>query len=113
MPPRTRLECCRKAKASRLIKRILGDGITKQEELFIYGWLQEVLVLSCSSPAQDQPLTMSIGSRMRRWISGRRQRYHRVESIWESVGYSVSPCEPTLEILCYARIILRGIDLEI
>lgn len=36
---RTSLECCGEAKASLLTEGVLGDGITEQEELFIYGRL--------------------------------------------------------------------------
>ena len=60
-PSRTSLKSCGERKSSLLGEGVLGDGITEQEELFMYSGLRTVSDLSYGTKTRDQPLTMLNG----------------------------------------------------
>ena len=86
----TSLKCCGKAKTSLLAEGVLGDGITEQEELFIYGRLEELLGESDCDEEEDQPLTMSTQYPIRRRSLGVVKCITRVYRLG-TVRYSTCP----------------------
>lgn len=53
----TGLQCCREAKAPRLVKRVLGDGVPEKEDLIVQGRLAGRSIVQVEQDAWPSPVT--------------------------------------------------------